>query len=169
MVREKLLKMPESARRFRSGTTAMLICLVLIVGYQVSQPQKVRIERRVEPSGEGLPKRLPAVSLLLQWQKKLGLRDEQVKMLGDLDSQEKAELKPIEESLSEITSMMKSNGSPAELHMNISQIQALAKEAAEPSRRKREIVSRFSKQAWQVLESQQQSLATKLSFGSSEK
>jgi|694.fasta_scaffold26844_2 hypothetical protein len=169
MVRKKLLEMSKSARHFRSGTTAMLICLLLIVGYQLSQPEKVRIERRVEASGEGLSKRLPAASSLLHWQKKLRLGEEQVKILSDLDNQEKAELKPIEQSLSEMTSMMKSNGSPAELHMNISQIQALAKEVAAPSRRKREIVSRFSKQAWQVLGSQQQSLASKLSFGSSEK
>ncbi|MBX3150338.1 hypothetical protein KF728_09340 [Candidatus Obscuribacterales bacterium] len=163
------MKMLKSAGRFGSGTAAMVVCLVLIVSYELSQPQKVRIERKVEASGEGLSKRLPAVSSLLQWQNKLGLSKEQVRILGALDVQEKAALKPIEESLSEMTSQMKSNGSSAELHMNTTQIQVLAKNIAEPSRRKRQIISQFSKQAWQVLGAEQQSLASKLSLGSSEK
>lgn len=166
---KKLLSMLKPAGHFGSGTMAMVICLVLVVSYQLSQPQKVRIERKVESSGEGLSKRLPAVSSLLQWQNKLGLSEKQISMLDALDIQEKAALKPIEESLSVMKSRIRSNGSPAELHMNMSQIQGLAKDIAEPSKRKRQINIQFSKQAWQVLGSEQQSLASKLSLGSSEK
>lgn len=79
----------------RFGTAAMLICLLVILGYQLITPVKVRIERKVETSGEVLRKRLPTINSLIAFQAKLSLNKEQVTRLNDLSRKEKAQLKPV--------------------------------------------------------------------------
>lgn len=49
----------------RAGTTAMLICLIALVSIWVTRPQKVTIERKLEPSTGRQQSRLPAIAYLL--------------------------------------------------------------------------------------------------------
>lgn len=166
MDRSVMLTKDRKKRLASSGTAAMLICLVLIAGYQISRPQKMQIERQVQTSGEGLTKRLPTVSMLLARKDQLGLSKEQVRELRELETNENEELKPIEAQLSTITSRLKGTDNSSTTHVDLAQLHALADALNEPSRQKREVVTHFSQQAWQILAKTQQTLSQKICSGS---
>jgi hypothetical protein len=60
------------------GTIAMIVCLILLVSWNLLRPSKVRIERKVESSGENRLDRKPSPALLLQWRNQLGLYPQQI-------------------------------------------------------------------------------------------
>ncbi len=167
--RVMLTKESSKKRPASSGTAAMLICLVLIAGYQISRPQKIQIERKVKASGEGLVKRLPTVSMLLACRDQLGLNKEQLRSLEELKTQEKQELKPIEAQLSTITSRLKGTDNSSTSRVDLAQLHALAEALNEPSRHKREVVTRFSHKARQILAEKQQALSQEICSGSTAK
>lgn len=154
-----------SARGFGFGTVAMLICLLLVLGYQLVKPDKVRIERKVEASGEGLQKRLPTIASLLASEEELSLSKEQVTVLNGLSKEEQAQLKPVEMQISEITKRIGVGSKEADTKTSFADLQVLATDISAPSKQKREIERRFSNDAWRVLREEQKIRASQLFLG----
>ncbi|MBA3859902.1 MAG: hypothetical protein C0507_23580 [Cyanobacteria bacterium PR.3.49] len=148
-----------------AGTGVMVMCLLLVLGYQSLRQPKVAIERRVETSGTLNEKRLPAVSTIVDSQAALGLSESQVEKLQTLQEDQSKALSPIEKQLTEIMSPLKNtDGSGTTMSMNQRDIQMIAKQISDPSRRKREIEKGFSKLAWEELTHDQQEKALRLSL-----
>ena len=152
----------------RFGTAAMLICLLVILGYQLITPVKVRIERKVETSGEVLRKRLPTINSLIAFQAKLSLNKEQVTRLNDLSRKEKAQLKPVEGEITEIRKRFESDSKETERTMTLADLQRHATNISAPSKVKREIEVRFSIEAWRVLREEQRLVARQIFSGAKE-
>ncbi|QQR58774.1 MAG: hypothetical protein IPG59_04555 [Candidatus Melainabacteria bacterium] len=145
------------------GTVAMLLCLILLMGFQSLHPPKVKVIRKVEPSGEAPEARLPTVSELLDWKAIVGLTEKQVEGIRHLQDQQIKTLTPIEIQLSEITSQVQSaSKSSSDRALNPANLQMIAKQLAEPSRQKREIEKRFSQEAWTFLADKQKETALAL-------
>ena len=145
------------------GTVAMLLCLILLLGFQSLHPPKVEVIRKVEPSGKALEARLPTVSDLLDWKVMIGLTEKQVEGIRHLQDQQIKTLTPIEIQLSEITSQVQSaTQSSSDRILNPANLQMIAKQFAGPSRRKREIERRFSQEAWVLLSYKQKETALAL-------
>lgn len=148
-----------------AGTGVMVMCLLLVVGYQSLRQPKVAIERRVETSGTVNEKRLPAISTIVDSKAALGLSESQIEKLQTIQEDQSKALLPIEKQLTEVMSPLKStDGSDSTMSMNQRDIQVIAKQISDPSRRKREIEKGFSKQAWKELTHEQQEKALRLSL-----
>jgi hypothetical protein len=153
---------------FRFGTAAMLICLSILLGYQLVNPDKVRIERKVETSGEGFQKRLPTIDSLLASQEKLSLSKEQVTVLTDLREKEQAQLKGVEAQISELTKRVGADLKGANAQISLVDLQVLAMDISAPSKRKRAIEKRFSNDSWRVLSEDQKLRASQIFSGATE-
>lgn len=141
---------------FGAGTRAMLICLILILGWQMLHQAKVRIERKVETSGERLVARLPSVSHLLNWKTSISLTEQQLQKLSNLREQQEKELIPIEAQTAEIMSpVQQSAESSLKKPMGASEFQTIARQLSIPSKRKRQIERQFSESAWTLLTEEQ--------------
>lgn len=151
-----------SRKLSHAGTTAMLICLVLVTGNQLLQSSKIRIEKKVETSGENFTCRLPSVTNLLGWRQKIGLRNEQVFILEKLRTSEEKQLVPLNKNLANITGRMDSSTQPDNRAIGLAEIQSIAAEISIPSKQKRNIERSFSELAWKTLSAEQQSSARKL-------
>ncbi len=139
------------------GTAAMLICMVLVLGWQWLQPNKVRIEHKVEASGETAI-RLPTLSELLEWKAVVCLTEEQISKITQLDHEQVIELSPVDAQIADVRAQVDGstkNGSRA----GMTALNSLASQIAGPSRRKREIERRFSEQAWLCLSNDQKEKA----------
>jgi hypothetical protein len=148
-----------------AGTGVMVMCLLLVFGNQSLRQPKVAIERRVETSGTLNEKRLPAVSTIVDSKTALRLSESQIEKLQTLQEGQSKALLPIEKQLTEVMSPLKSTDrSRTTMSMNPRDIQVIAKQISDPSRRKREIENGFSKRAWSVLTREQQEIALKLSL-----
>lgn len=168
MTRKDHLNTSNSAPGFSFGTVAMLICLLILLGYHLIEPGKVRVERKVETSGEGLQKRLPTIASLLASQEKLSLSKEQMIVLNDLSKEEKAQLKPIDTLISEITKRIEAESKNTDAKMSLADMQVLATDISAPSKQKREIEKRFSNDGWRVLEEEQKLRASQIFSGATE-
>jgi len=145
------------------GTGAMLLCLVLILGWQMLHQPKVRIERKVEVSGERPAARLPAVSDLLDWKTSILLTEQQFRKLDSLHDQQTKELIPIEAQAREIMShVQQAADGNSRRPLSSSDLQLMAKQLSIPSKRKREIERQFSESAWSCLSANQKENALKL-------
>lgn len=148
-----------------AGTGVMVMCLLLVFGYQTIRQPKLEVERRVETSGDFNKKRLPAVVAILDSRTAIGLSESQIQELETIQEEQLRALVPIESQLNEIMSPVKSvDGSKSPMSFTSQEIQVIAKQISGPSKRKREIEKDFSKQAWKVLTQEQQEKALKLSL-----
>ncbi len=147
------------------STGVMVMCLVLLFGYQSLHPAKVSIERRVETSGTHNRERLPAVVTILDSRTALGLSASQIDKLQLLQDEQVKALEPIERQLNKIMSpLINTNGSGATRSMSPQVIQVLANQISAQSKRKREIENGFSARAWSELSRKQQEKAFRLSL-----
>lgn len=145
------------------GTVAMLLCLILLLGWQSFHPPKVEVVRKVEPSGEALEARLPTISELLDWKSTVGLTEKQVEEIRHLQDQQIKSLTHTEILLSGIRSQVQSAAkSSSDRALNPANLQLIAKQLAGPSRQKREIEQRFSQEAWNLLADKQKETALAL-------
>lgn len=140
------------------GTVAMVICMLLLLSWQLLKPQKIAIERKVEASGNAVSMRLPTTGELLEWRTTVGLSDDQANKITLLRNSESAALKPVEERIAEITAQVDANSKIGGRTDN-GALGLLVGQLAGPSRTKRELERRFSEQAWALLGKEQKDRA----------
>ncbi|MBP9811713.1 hypothetical protein KBF38_25660 [bacterium] len=142
------------------GTIAMIVCLILLVSWNLLRPSKVRIERKVEASGESRLVRKPSPALLLMWKDQLGLSPKQVIELQHCESERQRELVPFNAAVKEaIGSLQSTQEQPSNNKVDIGQITAIAAQIKAPSRQLRAVEVSFSERAWSVLNQKQRQQA----------
>lgn len=142
------------------GTIAMIVCLILLVSWNLLRPSKVRIERKVEASGDTRLERKPSSALLLLWQVQLGLSAQQVIDLQRCESARQRELAPLNAEVKEaISPLQLTQGQPVNSKVDIGQLKAIAAQIKAPSRQLRAVEVSFSERGWSILSQKQRQQA----------
>ena len=142
------------------GTIAMIVCLILLVSWNLLRPSKVRIERKVEASGEKRLDRKPTPALLLLWKNRLGLNPQQIIELQRCESERQKELAPLNTAVSDAISPLKSTQmQSSNSKIDIGQLNAIAAQIKAPSRQLRAVEISFSERGWSILNQRQKQQA----------
>ncbi len=142
------------------GTIAMIVCLILLVSWNLLRPSKVRIERKVEGSGENRLNRKPSPALLLQWRNQLGLYPQQIIELEHCESERQKELAPLNAAVKEAVSPLQSAQEQSSHNkVDIGQLNAIAAQIKAPSRQLRAVENSFSERGWSILNQRQRQQA----------
>ena len=145
------------------GTIAMIVCLILLVSWNLLRPPKVRIERKVETSGENILERKPTPALLLSWKVQLGLSPQQVIELQRCESGRQRELAPLNAAVKEAISPLQSTQEqPSNNKVDIGQLNAIASQINAPSKQLRALEVSFSERAWSILSQKQRQQAQEI-------
>lgn len=138
------------------GTIAMIVCLILLVSWNLLRPSKVIIERKVEASGETRLARKPSPALLLLWKAQLGLSPQQIIELQHCESERQRELAPLNAAVKEAISPLQSTQEqPSNSKVDTGQLTAIAAQIKAPSRQLRAVEVTFSERAWSILNQMQ--------------
>lgn len=140
------------SRLLGPGTIVMIVGVMVVVGWQLLVPPKVRIERKVETSGYDHFGRKPSISDLLSWSPELELSVVQRESLVKLAKEERSKLVPVKtmiaktlQRFNEFAEQHKSEAAGVnDMQAEIAPIQAL-------SRQKRKIEQDFAERGLAVL------------------
>ncbi len=145
------------------GTIAMIVCLILLVSWNLLRPSKVRIERKVEASGENRLDRKPTPALLLLWKDQLALSPQQLIELQRCANERQKELAPLNAAVKEAISPLQSTQEqPSNNKVDIGQLNAIASQINAPSRQLRAVEVSFSERAWSILSQKQRQQAQEI-------
>ena len=150
------------------GTIAMIVCLILLVSWNLLRPSKVKIERKVEASGENRLDRKPTPALLLLWKDQLGLSARQVIELHRCESERQRELAPLNAAVKEAISPLQSTQEqPSNSKVDVGQLTAIAARLKAPSSQLRAVEVSFSERGWSILNQKQKQQAQEIRLASS--
>lgn len=142
------------------GTIAMIVCLILLVSWSLLRPTKVRIERKVEASGENRLERKPTPALLLLWKVQLGLSPQQVIDLQRCESERQRELAPLSAEVKAAINLLQSTQAlSSNSKVDIGQLTSIAAQIKAPSRQLRAVEVSFSERGWSILSQKQRQQA----------
>lgn len=142
------------------GTIAMIVCLILLISWNLLRPPKVKIERKVETSGENILERKPTPELLLSWKVQLGLSPQQVIELQRCESGRQRELAPLNAAVKEAIGQFQSTQEQtSNSKVDIGQLTAIAAQIKAPSRQLRTVEVSFSERGWSILSQKQRQQA----------
>lgn len=142
------------------GTIAMIICLILLVSWNLLRPSKVRIERKVEASGENKLERRPTPALLLLWKDQLALSSHQVIELQRCESERQKVLTPLNAAVQKaIGPLPSTQEQSSNKNIDLGQLTAIAAQIKAPSRQLRAVEVSFSERGWSILNQRQRQQA----------
>ncbi|MDZ4837696.1 MAG: hypothetical protein SGJ27_28250 [Candidatus Melainabacteria bacterium] len=145
------------------GTTAMLLALICIGGFNLLSKPKVTIERRVETSAGAKLLRRPSISELISMSAELHITADQKNVLLKLAKEQQTSLAPVEADINqkmhnfnEFTQSRKTDG------VGLAYVQEAAKPISQLGRQKRQMEQLFGEQALAVLSPSQREAAVRL-------